>query len=272
MDIFTDATTTGLRRAAEINLMEKSLSFCAVHGARQGGPNPRWFITGSPLPGYNGIVHASFHPTDVDEEIGAALRPFVECGLPLTWWVGPSSAPSTLGVRLQAHGLVHTRDVIGMSAVIDNLAAPDDYNLPALNVEEVASEQGMPAWKSLYSEGFKSAPAALQTSIAMLCAVSFKSTSLWRHYLVRRAERVIAIASLFFGGGVAGLYNLVTATSERGQGIGSALTLQVFAIARQMGFQIATLQTTHPDALRLYHRLGFEAYCKFSAYQKLRYP
>jgi len=272
MEILTDDSTTGLTQAAEANLTEKSLVYCSLPGTRQGGPNPRWFITGSGLAGYNGVVHACFERNEVDEGIERTLRPFRERNLPLTWWTGPSSGPSNLGARLQMYGFIHNRDMIGMSAVIDKLAPPVDMDMPSLPIEEVTGPEMMNDWLPLYLEGFNSPSSSANESKRMMSSVSFKPDSLWHHYLVRQDQQVIAIASTFYGGGVAGLYNLVTAPSQRGKGIGAALTLKVFQIARDAGYRIATLQTTYPNALRLYHRLGFEVYCKFGIYQKLRHP
>ena len=270
MNIFTDTSSAGLLEAAEANLAEKSFSFSAIAGSRQGGPNPRWFMTKSPLAGYNGVVSAVFQTGSLDRQIEAACQPFDKQRVPFTWWVGPSSAPGNLGARLQTHGFIHNRDMIGMSAEIERLAPPKDHSLPVLQIEEVTSANAMSVWMPLYIDGFRSPPSTLQSSMEMLASVSFKPDSAWKHFLVREKERVIAIASLFLGGGVAGLYNLVTDPTERGKGIGAAFTLQLFALTREMGYRIATLQTTYPNALRLYHRLGFEVYCKFGVYQKLR--
>jgi GNAT superfamily N-acetyltransferase len=264
-------TTIEFTKAADDNLAEKSLSFARLPGGEAHRDNPAWFITNSPVAGYNGVVRASFPADKVDESIEAVLRPFRERSLPLTWWTGPSTQPANLGARLQAHGFVHNRDMIGMSAEIGALKSPYQA-LPDLPIEEVHDSQALAEWHPLYTKGFNTPPAIARESLETMGKLAFQPGSDWHHYLVRQSGRIIAIGSLYIHNEVAGLYNLVTDPNERGQGVGGAMTLGLFAIARELGSRIATLQTTFPNALRLYHRLGFEVYCKFGVYQLVVRP
>ena len=260
-------TTAEFIEAADANLAEKSLSFGELEGAEVHRGNPAWFMTRLRGAGYNGVVSASFPPDSVDDCIEEALQPFRAGNLPLTWWTGPASRPANLGARLQAHGFVHNRDMIGMAAEIEALKSPYE-TLPVLQIENVNDLQTLAEWHPLYMKGFNAPAASARESLDTMGWLAFRPGSGWRHYFVRDGGRISTIGSLFFHDNVAGLYNLVTSPEERGQGIGAAMTLGLFAIARAMGCRIATLQTTYPNALRLYHRLGFEVYCKFGIYQK----
>lgn len=259
-------TTTEFTKAADDNLTEKSLSFARLPGGEAHRENPAWFITNSQVAGYNGVVRACFPADMVDDRIEAALQPFRERSLPLTWWTGPSTQPANIGSRLQAHGFIHNRDMIGMSAEIGSLKSPYQA-LPDLHIEEVQDPQVLAEWHPLYAKGFNTPPAIARESLDTMAKLAFQPGSNWRHYYVRQSGRIVAIGSLFILDEIAGLYNLVTDPDERGQGVGGAMTLGLFAIARELGCRIATLQTTFPNALRLYHRLGFEVYCKFGVYQ-----
>lgn len=262
-------TTAEFTEAAETNLIEKSLSFARLPGGEIHGPNPTWFTTQSKVAGYNGVVKASFSSEEAEAGIEAALRPFHERGLPHTWWTGPSSHPANLGARLQNHGFVHNREMIGMAARIDDLKTPYD-TLPVLEIEPVLDAQTLAEWHPIYMKGFNTPATIARESLEMMGRLAFLPNAGWRHYLVRKNDQIVAISSLYIHNDVAGLYNLVTHSEERGQGIGAAMTLGTFEIARDLGCRIATLQTTYPNALRLYHRLGFEVYCKFGIYQHLK--
>jgi ribosomal protein S18 acetylase RimI-like enzyme len=98
--------------------------------------------------------------------------------------------------------------------------------------------------------------------------LSFSPDSDWRHYALRVDNAVVATGSLHFGAGVAGLYNIATRPDYRQHGLGTAITLLIYEEAKKLGYRIGTLQTTYPNALRLYHRMGFEVYCKFGIYQR----
>lgn len=262
-------TTAELTAACESNLTEKSLSYTVLPGSEVHEGNPYWFVTGSNLAGYNGIVRAVYSGDEVENGIQAAMAPFMARKLPHTWWTGPSTRPANLGIRLQAYGFVHNRDMIGMAAPIEQLRSLFDP-LPELAFEPVLDAQTLLDWLPLYAAGFNTPPAIAAESLKSLGLISYQPASQWHHFLSRKEGKIIAISSLYLNDEIAGLYNLVTDPDERSRGIGAAMTLQTFAWAQQRGYRIATLQTTYPNALRLYHRLGFEVYCKFGIYQYLQ--
>ncbi|MDY0020547.1 MAG: GNAT family N-acetyltransferase [Anaerolineae bacterium] len=262
--VIADSSTLALVDLIDENLIEKSLSFPRVLRGEIHGPDPLWFMTGSALPHYNGVVRATFGPETVREGVEAVVKPFKEKGLPFIWWVGPLTAPRDLGTHLQAQGLTHNRDMIGMAA---KLSALTEVPGPAANVtfEPVCDRDQLALWYEVFLRGF---PTSFdQAYLDALVALSLRSDPAWFHYLGRLDGRVVTISSLFVGGGSAGLYNLATLPEARGLGLGAWMTQETFHQARLMGHMIGTLQTTYPNALRLYHRLGFEVYCKIGIYQ-----
>lgn len=262
-------STQAFIEAAESNLVEKCLSFSRLPGGEGYGPNPLWFVTGSQVAGYNGVARACFPAADADAAISAALQPFHERNLPLTWWTGPSTQPGNLGARLQTQGFRHNRDMIGLCADLDDLHSPGE-KLPALQIEPVTTREELANWLPIYSQGFGTPPVIARESLDVLATLAFDIPTGWKHFIVRQDGKIITISSLYINDEIGGLYNLVTSPEARGQGIGAAMTLGTFAIARDLGCRIATLQTTYPNALRLYHRLGMEVYCKFGIYQFTR--
>jgi ribosomal protein S18 acetylase RimI-like enzyme len=256
-----------MARLIEENLSAKSLDFAKLPGGKLHFGNPTWFMSNLNRSGYNGVTTACFRPAELDEQIEACLEPFRQTETPLTWWVGPLSEPAGLGRALQAHGFIHNRDMIGMAAALDNLAGfaslPPDYRF-----EPVLDRAGLEQWMPLFMEtfGIPASDAALVTDI--FAQLSFSQDSEWRHYFIRAQGQVLATGSLHLGGGVAGLYNIATHPAYREHGLGTAITLLIFEQARQMGYTLGTLQTTYPNALRLYHRIGFEVYCKIGVYQR----
>lgn len=262
-------TSADFTAACESNLVEKTLLFAELPGGQTGGPNPLWFVSGSRLAGYNGVVKARFPKNNLEDAIREAERPFRQRGLSFTWWAGPSSTPANLGAKLQGRGYVHYRDIVAMAAQSDQLTSPYD-SLPCLRIEQVTSPEMLYEWHQVYMHGFNCPASIARESLNVMAALSFNPASTWTHYLARQNGRIITISSLFIHNDTAGLYNLVTVPEERGRGIGAAMTLQTFAIARDLGCRIATLQTASPNALRLYHRLGFEVYGNFGIFQYIR--
>ena len=267
MHMVATSTTTRCIQLIEDNLIAKSMDFAHLPGGEAHAGNPAWFLSGLKRAGYNGIVRANLPAQQLDTHIEQALEPFRQLDLPMTWWVDSQSEPAHLGRALQVHGLHHLRDMIGMAAPLDDLPAvaiPDmDHSF-----ETVQDRQGLEEWLPLFMETF----GVPQTDETLLLDVfgrlSFGPQSQWRHFLIRVEGRVVATSSLHLGAGVAGLYNIGTHPAYRQHGLGNAITLLTFQQAQQWGYKWGTLQTTYPNALRLYHRMGFEVYCKIGVYQR----
>jgi GNAT superfamily N-acetyltransferase len=251
----------------EENLSAKSMSFAKLPGGSLRKGNPAWFTSGLKRAGYNGITRAEFNPQEIDQQIEESLMPFKQSGTPLTWWVGPLSAPGNLGRALQTRGFFHNRDMIGMAACLDSLS---EFSPPELDYhfEPVLSRNELDEWMPLFMQTFGVPPDDSDLVHDALEQLSFSPDSEWRHYLIRVNGNLVATSSLHLGAGVAGLYNIATQPEYRKHGLGAAITWLTFEQAREMGFTLGTLQTTYPNALRLYHRMGFEVYCKIGIYQR----
>lgn len=251
----------------EENLNAKSMDFARLPGGETHTGNPVWFTSGMRRVGYNGITFACFAEPELDERIEESLEPFRKDAIPLTWWVGPLSKPKMLGSALQRHGFRHNRDMIGMAAKLDALT---EFAPPSLeySFEPVLSRTDLEDWLPLFMETFGIPLDEKELTLNVIDHLRFSPQSQWKHYLIRVKREVVATSSLHMGAGMAGLYNIATRPDYRQHGLGTAITLLTFEHARQLGYTIGTLQTTYPNALRLYHRMGFEVYCKFGIYQK----
>ncbi len=264
-DFFQDLSTRALSRVIDANLIERALNLPRLLGGQVEGPNPLWFITGPRLPQSNGVVKANLAAEELDAQIEAALAPFEAQNLPIKWWVGPSSSPGDLGKRLQKQGFDHNRDMMGMAVDLQALA-PVDRPQPAPTVERVRDKPSLDNWYDLLLQGFPITHD--QSYLDALAATSLDPEADLRHYVARQNGQVVSISTLFLGAGVAGLYNLVTQPAVRGRGVGAWMTVETFRRAREIGYRVGTLQTTYPNALRMYHRLGFEVYCKIGIYHR----
>ncbi len=264
MESFQDLSTQALIEVIDDNLIAKSLSFPRHYGGEIHGPNPIWFITGPTMQNNNGVVEANFEEDELDERIKETLNQFRARGLLATWWVGPKSEPTNLGHYLQKHGCTHNRDMIGMAMDLHDLdvaeSAPAD-----ITFEEVRDRETLEDWYEVLLQGF---PISYSRAyLDSLIETSLEADTGWVHYAGRSEGQVVTVSTLFFGGGVAGLYNLTTLPKLRGQGIGNWMTVKTYQAARERGYRVGTLQTTYPNALRMYHKMGFEVYCKIGIYR-----
>ncbi len=263
-DICKDFSTSALVKAIDENLIARSLSTAKAFQGEIYGPNPLWFTSSQ---NRNGVVRATFDSKDLNASIKATLKPLKAQEKPLTWWVGPTSEPEIeLRRALQKHGLKHNRDMIGMAIDLEQLDLPDvaPKDLTVSLVEDIETFR---QWYPVFARGFRLPTKAEGQLFETLAVTGLGDNATNMHYMGCSNGDVVATSTLFLGGGVAGLYNLTTKHEARERGIGAWMTVKTFHAARERGYRIGTLQTTYPNALRMYHRLGFEVYCKISIYQ-----
>lgn len=84
-------------------------------------------------------------------------------------------------------------------------------------------------------------------------------------YLARLHGEPVAASALYCDGQVAGLCEVCTVPSARGQGIGAAITAAPLKDARALGYRIGVLQASGMGE-PVYRRLGFTEYCTLDAY------
>lgn len=222
------------------------------------------YICGEPISLFNGVALTRFAAESLDTQIEAALTPFKERGLPMLWWIGPSSRPANLGERLAAHGLAATGGMPGMALDLSALAQPDA--LPsALTVISATTEQALEEWSHVAGRGF-GIPSSLHP---MLREMALRQTSRpdpqWVYYLGRLDGRPVATSALFLSAGVAGIYCVATIPEARRRGIGAHLTYAVLSHAREQGYGVSILQPSQMG-LHIYEELGFRTCMTFDIF------
>ncbi|HEX8731760.1 MAG TPA: hypothetical protein VF725_06825, partial [Ktedonobacterales bacterium] len=165
---------------------------------------------GAPFPLFNGVAGARFTPETVDEQIEEAIQPFKQRGLPMMWWVGPLSRPAHLGERLLAHGLQEDGHTPGMALDLSALATANDTPPTGLTIAPATTRETLEDWATISTRVF-GAPDALRGALLETGArQSMRPNPQWVYYLGRLDGRPVASSALFFGAGVAGVYNVAT--------------------------------------------------------------
>jgi hypothetical protein len=135
--ILEDLSYESTCSAVEANLFEALASFdrwprCEVHRDE----DMLWYVSDIPHPLYNGVLDARSGAEEVEKRVEETVARFQARGVPMMWWIGPSTRPDRLGEVLLAHGMSYRRNPAGMaidlSRADEGLAVP-----PGLSIRSV---------------------------------------------------------------------------------------------------------------------------------------
>lgn len=215
------------------------------------GPDLLWVVTDIPTPLFNSVLRANFSDDEADAAIEAAIARCAARNVPMLWWTGPTTRPHDLGERLVAHGFRHDSDNAGMALALELL---EEAPVPdGLTISRVCDRETLKIWNDV--------PKGLDVRYEFYA----EQGDAYHHYLGFMRGEPVAISSLFPACGVGGISNIFTVPEARGRGIAPAMTTAALRDARELGYDVAVLQSTRKSTA-MYARLGFRDYCTISHY------
>jgi len=219
-----------------------------------------WFITGIKFPMFNGVCRAQISKDKIDETIERVLEPFKFGKIPMFWWIGPSTDPPGLDKILANHGLKQSGQDYGMaldlSKLEENIRKPNGFE-----IKKVQSTYQLIEWLDAAGPVLGLMPESLGETLKLFDH-GFGDNKDLVHYMGMLDGKIVATLSIFYGGGVAGIYTLATIPEARGKGIGRMLTQSSLIDSRDNGYSIGVLQSTK-IGYNLFLSLGFKEYCRF---------
>lgn len=214
-----------------------------------------WYVTGLPDAAFNSVMYANLTPERVDAAVDELFCLRATYDVPMGWLVGPTSRPTDLPARLEAHGLRHHVTLTPMTLALASVqAAP--VPIPGLTIERVADTAGLAEWIAAETRGFQSTGALGRGLAALRRGMGIGHGTPLYHLLGRMNGRPVATATYLLAGGIVGVYDVSTVPEARQRGIGTAMTVAALQAGRAAGYEIGFLQ---PSAMgrNLYERLGF---------------
>jgi ribosomal protein S18 acetylase RimI-like enzyme len=260
MSALEDRSPAAVISAIEANLIVLWRSYSRLPGAELcDQPDLFWVATDIPFPPFNGVVRTRLPPVTVAPTITSTLQHFARHHVPMLWLITPSTQPPDLGNHLTALGLTHKGDEPAMA--IDLHALPTDLRQPSgFTLELVDDLSTLRSWC-----GFIEQAVITEALFAWGQTLGFAPEREIVHFLGRLDGRPVATATLVLGGGVAGIYNVMTVPDAQRRGIGALMTVRPLEVARARGYRLGTLQSSKMG-YPLYRRLGFEEYCRIAIY------
>jgi GNAT superfamily N-acetyltransferase len=223
--------------------------------------------SGLPQDTFNVVCHARLAPHTAAARVADVVADFSHATQPFAWWLMPGDLPSDLAAILCAAGLRPAESELAMAADLAALGRIAEEP-PGLQIERVRRLPQLHDFAAIVAGGWTpSDPAVLRFYELAAPALLQAEAPLWL-YVGYLDGLPVATAQLTVGGGVAGLYNVITVESYRRRGIGTALTTRPLLDARAVGFTTAVLQATAAGA-RVYQQLGFTTFGEITEYKPL---
>lgn len=233
-------------------------------------PEATLIASGAPYATFNNVI-ATHLPDDAttDARIREVLVSFAPDSLPVTWWVGPTTTPRDLGIRLQRLGLTREEPEFGMALDLSALPAVAAEQARArfggagsardVSIETVEDLDGLGDWLSVMGSAYGWPDEPKASLFRAMHVRDLEQTGDEReiqHFVVRADGRAQAASSLFMAEGHAFVTNVGTVPEARGRGLGTAATMATLDLARRLGREVATL-TASVLGRGVYERLGF---------------
>ena len=265
--ILQNLASPTIEEAIEANFNEEMahLGYGLPQGELHKTPELLWIYTGTRGP--NAVLSARFSsedPSYIDAKIDEMLAFFRTRDIDFSWTTGPSTQPTDLALMLEAHGFVYAYSTTGMAIDLHELNEHIFVNAD-LAITEIADLERLKLLRSIEIAGFGASEIAAQNYYEAYAHTGFGDGTPWHHYIGWLHREPVAIASLLFHAGVAGIYGVATIPQSRRQGIAAAMTLHALHEAHKRGYRIAILSPTEMS-YALYRRIGFREYCQLLHY------
>ena len=196
----------------------------------------------------NGVVceRSTVSPDAVRELVGW----IGERQVPASWICMGVDAPEELRDLLGSLGCREETTGVTTGAELRSLELPPLEPPAGVEVQEIADDAGRDAWIRIASAcGFFDAPRHAERQRELLALSG-------RHWLARRGDRAVGMATVYLAGDVALLEHVAVLPDERRRGIGRALAVVRLHAARRAGCETAVFGTT-PESVALYEPFGF---------------
>lgn len=258
-----DVSPEGLRAGIEADTVGTRVLGTELPVVAHRDDDADW-ATGLALDVYsNTVASVRFEPETADRRIAEIVAAYDALPAPFLWWRAPFHGPADLGERLErAHVFAVDEHVPAMAMDLATLG-PGPEPPAGLEVRGVRDEDGLRDYFGILAAEPPDAgappqwpPEKLERVVARLRdRVPLEPAPL--RIVGYLHGRPVATARLSLAGGAAGIYAIATLPEARGRGIGAALTHAVMTTGRDLGYRVATLQSSDMG-YRIYQRLGFQ--------------
>jgi GNAT superfamily N-acetyltransferase len=268
-EILSVLGTPEMIAALETNLEEKMMSFGRglAGGEIYHDGEIEGFFTGHAH--LNGVLRTHLKKLEgeyIQNKITAVKHYFREKQVKnIDWSVGQDCQPANMALYLERQGFQKLpEENTGMALDITTMQGEEEV-VKDLEIREIENLEELKVLRQLEVQGFGSSKEMAQHYYEVYASVGFGRGTAWRHFSGWQQAKAVALTSLLFYAGLAGIYGVTTVPEARRRGIARAMVLHAIHEARQAGYRIAILSPTEMSE-GIYRRLGFRAYTQIRHY------
>jgi ribosomal protein S18 acetylase RimI-like enzyme len=217
-------------------------------------PELTWVVS-SKFPGWNSVLRTQLSADNTPTRVKAMLDRFRTSGLPLGGLFLPSTRPLDLPYYLLTNGMKQVENRPHM--LVDVQKSPAQLATPSgLTIEPVRDDASCEKWYQATTAGFEMSPSHAQIYHEAYTRTGFDPAGPFLHYIGYLDGEPVTSSTLLLAENIAGIYDVSTAPSVRGRGLGTAITLAPLLEARARGYRYCCLQSS-TKGYNIYRRLGF---------------
>jgi ribosomal protein S18 acetylase RimI-like enzyme len=204
-----------------------------------------------------GVFYTNLKPDIAEKRIDEVIEYFTTRNMPFFWLHNPGYCkPDNIGDILEAHSFKKMEGTPGMAVDLEQIR-DDRPTPPGLTVKQVDNEKSNRVFWKVWSEGYPMPEDVAAFDADSAEEIGFYPDNPWKLFLGYLDGEPVSTSFIFFGGGVVGLYGVVTLPEARNRGLGTAMSLHALRLARSLGYRVAVLDATQ-QGIGLYRRMGFK--------------
>jgi len=223
------------------------------------------FLSGIHYMMMNSLFDGDPRMTHID--VKEVLEYFSQNQIPMMWFLGPKSQQAGLGRILDDLDVERaSMEVPGMSVDLSKHERNElekkmgNHDIRMINPDD---QQLLDGYAEIFMQAFEVDPTIRDQMRQFAAAVPSHPDS--SHFYVSKDGNPVAIASVIYEAGVAGIYHIATLPEYQGQGIATALMSKLLLDAKQRGYQYSILHSSKRGK-KLYENLGYRVNFWFDRY------
>jgi ribosomal protein S18 acetylase RimI-like enzyme len=215
---------------------------------------------------FNRVVATNCNDKDLPFTLKEITSYYQTKNLPFMWMTWSDvDKPGNLAAYLAENDFESIESATGMALKLSELNE-ECTPISGLEIVKVQTMEDFERYCEVMKIGFEAAE-EIAAGLTIMNELIVNQPEYGTLYLAYLYGKPVAISTVIYCAGVAGIYDVCTLKEARGKGIGRTMTLNPLVDAKSNGYQLAILHSSDLGK-NLYKRIGFKEYYQIGMYVK----